>query len=148
MKPIKTLILLANDATARLFENAGPGKGLSEIEDLSASIVGAEVRYSDRPGRSSGAKRVAQHAFADQAEAEEEQSRDAFVRVLVDETADRFRAGGYDRFVMAAAPATLGALRAHLPDVLKKALVLDIDKDFVRQGPAEVARRLEGHIVL
>lgn len=146
MKPIKTLVLLANDATARLFENAGPGKGLTEIEDLSASMVDAEVRYADRPGRSSGANRVAQHAFSDQAEAEELQSREAFVRVLVEETTDRFRTGGYERFVMAAAPATLGALRAHLPEVLKKALVLDLDKDFTRQSPDEVVKRVAGKI--
>lgn len=149
MKPVKTLVLLANDATGRLFENLGPGKGLSEIEDFSAALVkGTDVRYADRPGRNAAAPGMAHHATADLAEAEEEQARDAFVRVLVDETADRFASGGYDRFVMAAAPATLGALRALLPAALKKALVFDIDKDFVRQGPAEVVKRLEGHIVL
>ena len=36
MKPIKTLVLLANDEHARLFENHGMGKGLTEIEDLAA----------------------------------------------------------------------------------------------------------------
>lgn len=149
MKPIKTLVLLANDASARLFRNTGPGKGLSEIEDFSASLIaGAEVRYTDRPGRNSAAPGMAHHATADLAEAAEEQSREAFVRVVVDETADRFEAGGYTRFVMAAAPATLGALRAHLPDRLKQALVLDVAKDFTRQEPDEVVKRLEGQIVL
>ena len=63
------------------------------------------------------------------------------------ETEVRFRDGGYDRFVMAAAPATLGALRAHLSDKLRAALVLDVDKDFTHQGPNEVVQRLEGEIV-
>lgn len=149
MKPIKTLVLLANDASARLFENLGPGRGLTEIEDLAARLVaGTDVRYADRPGRNSAAPGVAQHATADLAEAGEEQSRAAFVRAVVEETAARFREGGYARFVMAAAPATLGALRTHLPGVLKSALVLDIDKDFVRKDPAEVVKRLEGQIVL
>lgn len=148
MKPIKTLVLLANDTNARLFENLGPGRGLTEIEDFSAAfIAGANVRYSDRPGRNTAAPGMAQHATADQAEAEEAQSREAFVRAVVAETEVRFREEGSDRFVMAAAPATLGALRAHLSDRLRQALVLDVDKDFTAQGPAEVVKRLEGEIV-
>lgn len=148
MKPMKTLVLLANDAMGRLFENLGPGEGLNEIEDFSAAIVGAEVRYSDRPGRSAGAGRVAQHAFFDQAEAEEEQSRDAFVRAVAEETDARFGDGGYDRFVVAAAPATLGVLRTHLSARLRKALVFDIDKDFMKEGRAGVAKHLSAHILL
>ncbi len=149
MKPVKTLVLLANDATARLFQNLGPGRGLTEIEDFSVGlIVGAGAGYADRPGRNSAAPGVAQHATVDLAEAEELQAREAFVRALVSETEARFREGRYDRFVMAAAPATLGALRAHLPEKLRRALVLDVDKDFTRQGPAEVVKRLEGVIVL
>ena len=148
MKPVKTLVLLANDATARLFENLGPGRGLTEIEDVAAGLIaGTDVRYADRAGRSSAAPGMALHATADLAEAEEDQSRSAFVRALVAETADRFREGGYDRFVMAAAPATLGALRAQLPDILKRALVVDVAKDFVRHTPDEVVKHLEDHIV-
>ena len=149
MKPVKTLVLLANDASARLFENLGPGKGLTEIEDLAASLIaGTDVRYADRPGRNSAAPGMAQHATADLAEAEEAQSREAFVRAVAGEAEDRFRTGGYSRFVMAAAPATLGALRAHLPATLKKALVLDVAKDFTAQSPDVVVKRLEGDIVL
>ncbi|MCB1328781.1 MAG: host attachment protein [Maritimibacter sp.] len=149
MKPVKTLVLLANDATARLFENLGPGRGLSEIEDFKARLTqGAEVRYSDRPGRNAAAPGMAHHATADQAEAEEAQSRNAFVRAVVAETEDRFRENGFTRFVMAAAPATLGALRAQLPERLRQALVLDVDKDFTAQSPADVVKRLEGAIVL
>ena len=148
MKPVKTLVLLANDATARLFENLGPGQGLTEVEDFSAAFtVGADVRYSDRPGRNTAAPGMAQHATADQAEAEEAQSRDVFVRAVIAETEVRFRESGCSRFVMAAAPATLGALRAHLSDRLQTALVLDVDKDFTSQSPADVVKRLEGEIV-
>lgn len=148
MKPVKTLVLLANDATARLFENLGPGRGLSEIEDFSAKLTaGTEVRYSDRPGRNAAAPGMAHHATADQSEAEEAQSRAAFVRAVVAETDARFRESGFSRFVMAAAPATLGVLRTQLPDRLRAALVLDVDKDFTAQTPADVVKRLEGEIV-
>ncbi|GKY88700.1 host attachment family protein [Sinisalibacter aestuarii] len=149
MKPIKTLVLLANDAHARLFENHGPGKGLSEIEDLAASVLAeADIRYADRPGRSSAAPGMAQHAFADQAEAEHDQAQAVFVKAVLAETESRFAEGGFERFVLAAAPSTLGVLRAGLPARLEKALVVDVAKDFVKLKPAEVVERLAGDIVL
>lgn len=149
MKAVKTLVLLADDAHARLFANVGLGKGLTEIEDFAASVVaGTDVRYSDRSGRSTAAPGTALHAYADQAEAERDQAQAAFVRAVLKETEDRFAEGGFDRFVMAAAPSTLGALRTHLPAVLKKALVVDKAKDFVKLKPSEVVDRLAGDIVL
>lgn len=150
MKPIKTLVLLADDAQARLFENHGVGKGLVEIEDLAVSMLGdkAGSGYADRAGRNSAAPGMAQHGVADLAEAERDQARAAFVKAVLAEAEERFAEGGFDRFVMAAAPATLGALREAIPDRLKKALVLDLAKDFLKLKPAEVVDRLAGDIVL
>lgn len=148
MKPIRTLVLLADDSKARLFENTGPGKGLTEFEDMSVSTIAeADVRYTDRPGRNSAAPGMGQHAF-DQAEAEHDQSQEAFVKAVLAETEKRFTKGGYDRFVMAAAPSTLGVLRAELPATLKAALAVDVDKDFLKLKPAEVVERLADDIVL
>lgn len=149
MKPIKTLVLVADDAQARLFENYGPGKGLTEIEDLAATMVTGEgSEYADRAGRNSAAPGTAQHGVADLAEAERDQARAAFVRAVLKETEGRFADGHFDRFVMTAAPATLGALRDSLPASLKKALVVDLAKDFVKLKPAEVVDRLAQEIVL
>ena len=69
------------------------------------------------------------------------------MRAVVAETEVRFREEGYSRFVMAAAPATLGVLRGQLSDRLRKALVLDVDKDFTGQTAGDVVKRLEGEIV-
>ncbi|GGD40916.1 baeRF12 domain-containing protein [Sinisalibacter lacisalsi] len=148
MKPIKTLVLLANDGRARLFENAGVGKGLTELEDMSAEmVVGDGVEFADRPGRNSAAPGMGQHAF-DTAEAEHDQAQDAFVKTVLGETEARFAEGGYDRFVMVAAPSTLGVLRAEMTATLKDALALDVDKDYLKLKPAEVVDRLADHIVL
>lgn len=150
MKPIKTLVLLADDAQARLFENHGVGKGLMEIEDLAVSMLGEEAGsgYADRTGRNAAAPGMAQHGVSDLAEAEREQARTAFVKAVLTETEGRFTEGGFDRFVVAAAPGTLGALREAMPAKLKKALVLDLAKDFVKMKPAEVVERLADQIVL
>ncbi|SMH54852.1 host attachment family protein [Maritimibacter sp. HL-12] len=148
MKPIKTLVLLADDGSARLFENLGVGKGLTELEDFAASmVVGEEVEYADRPGRMNAAPGMGLHAF-DTAEAEHDQAQEAFVKAVLAETDARFTEGGYDRFVMVAAPSTLGALRAELPAALKEALVLDVAKDYLKLKPAEVVNRLADQIVL
>jgi len=148
MRQIKTLVLLANDARARLFESPGRGKGLTEIEDLAASIVLDEgVEYADRPGRMNAAPGMGLHAF-DTAEAEHDQAQAAFVKAVLAETEARFGEGGYDRFVMVAAPSTLGVLREALPAALKAALTLDLAKDYLKLKPAEVADRLADQIVL
>lgn len=150
MKPIKTLVLLADDAEARLFESHGPGKGLTEIEDLAVSMLGEKAGsgYADRTGRNSAAPGMAQHGVADQAEAEDDQSRRAFVKAVLAETEGRFADGGFERFVLAAAPRTLGELREQMPAVLKKALVLDLAKDYLKLTPAEVVEHLAGEITL
>lgn len=148
MKPTKTLVLLANDAKARLFANEGAGKGLTEFEDMSSkTIAEANTRYADRPGRNSAAPGVAQHGY-DKAEAEHDQNQEAFLKAVVEETETRFAKGGFDRFVMAAPPSALGVLRAHLPAALKAALEVDVDKDYLHQTPAEVVKLLGDRIVL
>lgn len=149
MKPVKTLVLLADDAQARLFENLGPGKGLTEIEDFNVKMVPeAGSGYADRTGRNSAAPGMAQHGVADQAEAERDQAREAFARAVLAETEARFRGRGAERFVLIAAPATLGVLRDHLPADLRKAMVLDLPKDYVNLTPSEVVEHLEDKIAL
>jgi protein required for attachment to host cells len=148
MKPIKTLVLLADDEKARLFESPGPGKGLSEIEDFSAALLDKDrIRHADRPGRSSAMPGVAQHAY-DKAEAEHDQAQAAFARLVLDETEARFGKGSYDRFVMVAPPSMLGVLRAGLAARLKDALVADIAKDYLKLTPAEIVEHLAGEIAL
>jgi protein required for attachment to host cells len=145
MKPVKTLVLIADDARARLFENLGPGTGLTEIEDFAASAIAG---FADRAGRNSAAPGMAQHGLGDQAEAEHDQAQAGFAKAILTETEDRFTEGGFDRLVVAAAPSTLGALRSQMPAVLEKALVVDVAKDYVKLTPAEVVEHLAGEVVL
>lgn len=149
MKPIKTLILVADDGKARLFENTGPGKGLHEFEDLGADfVVGEGVEYADRTGRNSAAPGMAHHGVSDQAEAERDEARERFVKAVLAETRDRFLEGGYDRFVMTAAPATLGVLRAEMPKALKEAVTLEVAKDLVQLSSQELVDHLSDKLFL
>lgn len=148
MKPIRTLVLLANDERARMFENAGVGKGVTEIEDMAAqNLMGEEVDYADRPGRNSAAPGVAQHAFAEP-QAVHDQERERFARQVLSELEAQFSEGRYDRLVLVAAPAMLGTLRGGMSKPLKQALAVDLDKDFLKLKPDELVDRLASHIVL
>lgn len=149
MKPIKTLVLTADDARARLFENAGPGRGLTELEDMDVHTVpGAGVKYADRPGRMNAAPGMAQHALTEPQEILEDQAREGFARAIAEELETRFDAGHFDRLVLVAAPDMLGALRDALSDKLTAAVVAERDRDYVKLDPAEVAERLGDQIVL
>ncbi len=148
MKPTKTLVLLADDEKARLFENLGLGKGLQELEDFSAAVLDADRwRNADRPGRNSAMKGVGQHAF-DTAEAEHDNAQAAFSKLVLEETLRHFDKGSYERFVLVAPPKMLGVLRAGLAPSLKQALVVDIAKDYLKLTPDEVVKHLASEIVL
>jgi protein required for attachment to host cells len=122
--------------------STGPGKGLTEVEVMSAStLIGPEVEYADRPGRNSAAPGMAQHAFAEP-QAVHDRERDIFSRAVLAEAEAQFTEGRYHRFALVAAPDMLGALRAALPKVLKEAMVLDLAKDFLKLTPAEVVDHL------
>ena len=148
MKTIRTLVLLANDAHARMFENTGRGAGLVEIEDMKASALAEKaMEVADRPGRSSAAPGMALHAFAEPQQVHD-QKQAAFARAVLAEAEAQFDEGNFQRFALVAAPDMLGVLRDGLPKVLKEALVFDLAKDYLKLKPAEVVQHLAEHIAL
>jgi hypothetical protein len=55
MRPVHTLVLPANQARARLFENHGSGKGLTGVEKLAKSSLDIDkIHRSDRRGAMRG----------------------------------------------------------------------------------------------
>ncbi len=114
MKPVKTLVVLADDRQARVLVNSGVGKGLAEIAEYDAgTLSGADIAYSDTPGRSQSAPGGAHHAM-EPSSSEERQNRERFARDLIAELEKTWTRGGYDRIVMAAPPKMLGVLREQL----------------------------------
>ena len=53
MKPTVTWVLLADGAQAKVFEHAGPGSGLTPVDDLAfeEEPLKAQDIMADRPGR-------------------------------------------------------------------------------------------------
>jgi len=131
MKPVRTLVVLANEGTVRFLENEGVGKGVTEIAtyDADAERI-AETEFADQPGRSRGAPGQARHGYAPP-ESEREHARALFADRVLAELRSAWNAGVHDRLVIAAPPKMLGELRARL-DTLSDHVTAELDKDLVK----------------
>ncbi len=115
MKPVKTWILIADGARARILLNEGPGKGLKPALDHEFATVHAPTRElgSDRPGRVHDRFGPGRHAMEPPADWHEyeKQTFAAEIARLLEEEAQK---GSFDRLVVVAPPKTLGELRRTL----------------------------------
>ena len=134
MKPIRTLVLLADDGKARFLENAGIDKGVQQIEVLEAA---SPAGYADMPGRSQAGADTARHGLA-RPTGEEGAARDVFADAVLDKAGALWAGGDFQRLVMAAPPKMLGVLRSKLSPPLDDALVGDLDKDLTNLPEAEL----------
>lgn len=142
MKPVRTMIVLANEQRFRLLMNEGVGKGLTEIADRGREeFPEVETGYADRPGRDAGSGGAGIHGFEPR-ETEREQTRDRFAARLVEEIAAAFDGEGADQLVIAAAPRMLGELRADLSEALRTKVSAELDKDLLKIPVTE----LEAHL--
>lgn len=134
MKPVCTLVLLANQSAARFLVNEGVGKGLREVLSLSArQFPEIDNWYSDRSGR--GGIRPdsgGQVQAYDRHESEDEMIRDRFSRRLIEALEQEWPGCGAGRLVIAAPAKILGHLRDSLPPELKTALLADMPKDLLK----------------
>lgn len=141
MKPVRTLVVLASEAEARLLVSDGPGRGLTELSGLRAEdFPDTQQEFTDAPGRQSAAPGMGRHAYTSR-ETVEEARRATFAPLIIDAIAEAWRRGGYDRILLAASPKLLGELRKHMPADLSAALLADLPKDLVKVA----ARDLPAH---
>ena len=143
MKATRTWILIADGARARIFVNAGPGRGLSPAveDDFATERLPTRDVMADRPGtavpgagpRHGYAPREDWHQF--------EKRRFAASMAGVLNAAARRRA--FDRLVLVAPPEPLGALRAKLDPAARQRVVKEIGKDLTGVGERELSSRLE-----
>lgn len=143
MKPLETLVLLANEREARLLVNLGPDKGVS---DLLRFDTARNIEFSDRRGREQGAPGQGHHAF-EPPTSPREQNREAFADDVLALTLKEWERGSYRRLVIGAPPKMLGELRNRIDGPLKAALAADIDKDLLGVAAGDLPRHFEDVIV-
>lgn len=142
MKQVRTLVLLASEAEARLLENSGVGKGLTELSGLrAADFEDVDQGFTEAPGRMTAAPGMGGHAFTPR-ESEREARRDAFARHILDALQRAWESGGQDRIIVAAPPRLLGELRSRMGGAMAKAVASDLPKDLVKVP----VKDLPGHL--
>ena len=77
MKPIRTWVLIADAARARVFEARGRGHGLTNVLDmrLDAELAPSRELGTDRPGRSFESVGSTRHAMESPSDPHREQKR-------------------------------------------------------------------------
>ncbi len=129
MKATKTWILIANGKTARVLENAGPGKGLHA---LAGKVWHAPQKdaYESEQGMTNSSVGRSKHRMAPHNAPDKEES--AFAEELATRLSKAHADGEFDDLVLTAAPKMLGLLRPLLDETLRASVIAELPKDLVK----------------
>ena len=133
----KIWILAANSGNATLFAADSPTAPLTELmsfDNPEARVKQMELT-SDRPGRS-----FVSHMEVAVDPKEQEQIR--FAKLIADRLEKGRVDNDFERFVVVAAPAFLGQLRANFGAPLRSLVSLEMDKDYTALRPEDLRARL------
>ncbi|MGO9483667.1 MAG: host attachment protein [Rhodomicrobium sp.] len=132
MKPIRTYILIADGARARLLLSEGRLKPLAEVpgSELSQDIKPDHEISAERPGRVHESANVARHAI--ERDDLHRREKERFAQALAVSLDRRLANGEYDRLVIAAAPETLGVIRSALSEKVKALIFAEVAKDLTK----------------
>ena len=149
MKPVRTWIVIADGARARIVKNAGPGRGVEADANL---VFRSEHRklqeiMADKPGRAFDSVGKGRHAMAFGADAVREDER-RFLQSLAARLEKEATAGSYDRLILIAPPRALGDLRAILSKPVKNRVHDEIAKDLTQLPNDRLADYLSDTIIL
>lgn len=144
MKPVRTLIVVADGQHARFFLHEGIGHGLKLAvdEEMAQELPRNRDIVTDRQGRAATpAGTRGRQALAPKVDYHEfEKARFAHD---VAEYVDAMRTQmGFDRLVLVAPPKTLGSLRESLSKPTRDLVYADLDKDLTHKAAAEIEQAL------
>ncbi len=132
MKQPRTYILIADGSRARLLLAEGRGKPLTEVPgaEYQTTLLPDRELQADRPGRVHESASVVRHAI--ERDNLHRREKERFARHLADVLDERFANHEFDRLVIAAAPETLGVIRAELSNKLQSVMLGEIAKDLTK----------------
>jgi len=149
MKAKITWILIADGATAKVFEHNGPGKGLRAVDDLmfeQTPLKAGEI-MADRPGRSFssiGHGRSAIEPSSDPVAVRERR----FVENVAEQLDRRHQQRAFDQLIVAAAPTALGDLRPAFSKGLRETIVAELPKDLTNLPTAQLGQHFDGLLAI
>ena len=148
MKPIKTWILIADGARARVLQNDGPGQGLHAVEGLifHGDHSATHDLVSDREGRSYSSHGAGRSAINSHSDPHRELKK-KFAHQLAEMLARGLEQHTYDRLIIVAPPGALGDLRAAISGHVRAKVVGEVAHDLTKTPNGEVADHLKGVLV-
>lgn len=142
MRPVVTLVLVADDRAARFLLNEGVGNGLREVAKADGGDAAAMAAdFADRGGRGQAAPGVARHGMEPRTDVEE-QRRAGFAAELVSALGAEAMRAGADRLIVVAPAKMLGALRAGMPPTLAGKVAADMPRDLTHVAVADLPAHL------
>ena len=149
MKAIRTWILVADGARARILENDGPGRGLHAVEGMTfqADHAATHDLVTEREGRSYSSQGPGRSAI----EARTDPHRDlktSFSHHLADVLTRAHHNQAYDRLIIAASPVTLGDLRAAISDKVRATVSAELARDLTKLPNGELPSHFQDLIAL
>jgi len=143
MKPVKTWIIVADGARARVFLNDGPGHGIRELSEytLNNKLKPNRDINADRPGRTFDSDGDGRHAMEPSTDPNRHEKQ-LFVKKIIAMLEGEDHKKTFDRIVLVAAPQTLGDLRSALSENLTRKLTGELAKDLTQLNE----RALVGHL--
>lgn len=144
MKTLRTWILIADGARARILENNGPDHHLQAIEGLqfSSDHSATHELVSDRQGRSFSSIGPGRSAIEGHSDPHRE-LKTAFARHLAEILDRELAQGRFHRLILVAAPATLGDLRHAISPHVQKTIVGEVASDLTKTPNGEIAGHLK-----
>ena len=149
MKATRTWIVVADGATARLFENTGPGKGMAPLSDgeMQGSHEPTRGIGSERPGRVHDRWGPGRHAMAPRADWHLQQKRD-FLKAVAARLEAAAAGKAFDRLILVAPAKALGELRAALGREAAARVAGELPKDLTKVAIPELSGHLDDLIAL
>ena len=149
MKPVRTWIVIADGARARIVKNAGPGRGVEADSNL---VFRSEHRklqeiMADKPGRAYDSVGKSRHSMDYGTDVVREDERH-FLRSLAARLDKEATANAYDRIILIAPPRALGDLRPYLSKPVKNRIHGEIAKDLTQLPNDRLADHLSETINL
>ena len=144
MKPMRTLVLIADGARARILENLGPGHGLTAVDGMvfHGDHSATHDLVSDREGRSFSSHGPGRSAYEPHTDPHRG-LKTKFAHQLAETLARELEHKNYDRLIIVAAPGTLGDLRTALSAQVRAKVVGEIAQDLTKIPNGEVGGHLK-----
>ena len=147
MKPIKTWIVVADGARARIVLHRGPGKGFEALDDMvfeTEHPPTSEIA-ADKPGRTFESVGRLRHSKQPRSDAHQNLKVE-FTRMIA-QTLER-DTENYDRVILVAPPPALGSLRKSIPKRVAEKLHGELAKDLTHTPNNELSNHLKDLIAV